>query len=121
MDLPTTGNMSSTNSANPLSCSAGLAVLEEIDHKNLINGARLKGQLLHERLLKIKKKFPRLIDIYGKGLIAAIVFNKKYKNINNKLKKLAELCMQDGLLIVYTGRESVKIGPPLTISKKCHN
>ena len=25
--------------------------------------------------------------------------------------------MSEGLLIVYTGRESVKIGPPLTISK----
>ena len=25
--------------------------------------------------------------------------------------------MKDGLLLVYTGRESVKIGPPLTITK----
>ena len=25
--------------------------------------------------------------------------------------------MSEGLLIVYTGRESVKIGPPLTISR----
>ena len=25
--------------------------------------------------------------------------------------------MKDGLLVVYTGRESVKIGPPLTITK----
>jgi 4-aminobutyrate aminotransferase-like enzyme len=24
--------------------------------------------------------------------------------------------MQKGLLVVYTGRESIKIGPPLTIS-----
>ena len=26
--------------------------------------------------------------------------------------------MQNGLLVVYTGRESIKIGPPLTITKK---
>ena len=25
--------------------------------------------------------------------------------------------MSDGLLLVYTGRESIKIGPPLTITK----
>ena len=25
-------------------------------------------------------------------------------------------CMRKGLLVVYTGRESIKIGPPLTIS-----
>ena len=30
LDLPEVGNMSSTNSANPIACSAGLAVLEEI-------------------------------------------------------------------------------------------
>ena len=30
MDLPEVGNMSSTNSANPIACSAGLAVIEEI-------------------------------------------------------------------------------------------
>ena len=48
-------------------------------------------------------------------MIAAIIF-KKNKNINLKLKKLVEKCMSEGLLIVYTGRESIKIGPPLTIS-----
>ena len=30
---------------------------------------------------------------------------------------LVEQCIKDGLLLVYTGRESVKIGPPLTITK----
>ena len=33
MDLPDVGNMSSTNSANPIACSAGLAVIEEIQKK----------------------------------------------------------------------------------------
>ena len=28
---------------------------------------------------------------------------------------IAEKCMQKGLLVVHTGRESIKIGPPLTI------
>ena len=35
LDLPEVGNMSSTNSANPISCSAGLAVLEEIEKRKL--------------------------------------------------------------------------------------
>ena len=29
--------------------------------------------------------------------------------------KIAELCMQKGLLVVHTGRETIKLGPPLTI------
>ena len=121
MDLPEVGNMSSTNSANPLACSAGLAVIEEIEKKKLSNNAKIKGELLHKNLLKISQKFPNLINIYGKGLIAAVVFKKDHKNINTKLKKLVELCIKDGLLLVYTGRESIKIGPPLTITKTAIN
>ena len=34
MDLPTVGSMSSTHSANPIACSAGIAVLREINKKN---------------------------------------------------------------------------------------
>ena len=117
MDLPEVGNMSSTNSANPLVCSAGLAVLEEIQDKKLTDKAKINGQLMHKKLLAIKKKHPNLFNVYGKGLIAAIIFNKSQKNINKKLKLLVEKCMKDGLLLVYTGRESVKIGPPLTITK----
>ena len=117
MDLPEVGNMSSTNSANPLACSAGLAVLEEIQDKKLTDKAKINGQLMHKKLLAIKKKHPNLFNVYGKGLIAAIIFNKSQKNINKKLKLLVEKCMKDGLLLVYTGRESVKIGPPLTITK----
>ena len=33
MDLPEVGNMSSTHSANPLVCAAGIAVIEEIEKK----------------------------------------------------------------------------------------
>ena len=36
MDLPEVGNMSSTNSANPIACQAGLAVLDEIEKKKLV-------------------------------------------------------------------------------------
>lgn len=37
-------------------------------------------------------------------------------NISEKVSEMAEVCMQNGLLIVHTGRESLKIGPPLTIT-----
>jgi len=117
MDLPEVGNMSSTNSANPLACNAGLAVIEEILSKKLTKKSELNGIYLHKALIKISSKYKNLFNVYGKGLIAAMIFNNKIKNINMKLRKLVELCIKDGLLMVYTGRESVKIGPPLTITK----
>ena len=118
IDLPEVGNMSSTNSANPLSCYAGLAVIDEIKSKNLISKTKLKGRILIDFLDKLKENFPEyILSIQGRGLIAAIIFkNLKSENIADKLKKPVFNCMKDGLLVVYTGRESIKIGPPLTIT-----
>ena len=48
--LPEVGNMSSTNSANPIACNAGLAVIEEMKENKLTNKAKIKGQLLHNEL-----------------------------------------------------------------------
>ncbi len=118
MDLPEVGNMSSTNSANPIACSAGLAVLEEIQKKKLIQNTRIKGKLLFNELNRIKEQLPEIIEsINGEGLIAAIVFKEtKKKDISLMIKKVVINCMSEGLLVVYTGRESIKLGPPLTIT-----
>ena len=58
--------------------------------------------------------------IYGKGLIASIVFHTEIegKNSSPTVSEIAEKCMQKGLLVVHTGRESIKIGPPLTITEE---
>ena len=119
MDLPEIGNMSSTHSGNPVMCAAGLAVLEEIDEKNLIYESERKGLILHRQLQELKSDYPDLISgIYGIGMIASIVFSDPITGKPNSefVSHVAEKCMQKGLLVVHTGRESIKIGPPLTIS-----
>ena len=120
MDLPEVGNMSSTHSANPLVTAAGLAVLEEIESSNLVEQSRVKGEKLDEILHDILGEFPdRVIRIQGKGLIAAILFQDKGGVTAAEFgSRVSERCMEKGLLVVHTGRESIKIGPPLTISEE---
>ena len=121
MDLPEIGNMSSTHSANPLVCSAGLAVLEEIEDKELVEKTHLKGKLLFELLGKLQNKYKnRISNILGKGLIAAILFKDPINQKPDSIfaSKISEKCMQKGLLVVHTGRESIKIGPPLVITEE---
>jgi 4-aminobutyrate aminotransferase-like enzyme len=110
--------MSSTHSANPLVCAAGLAVLEEIESKNIVAETARKGEILKESLKNIKSKFPEVINnYYGEGLIASIIFNDFNSLSKNELaSQISEKCMQKGLLVVHTGRESIKLGPPLTIT-----
>ena len=57
MDLPEVGNMSSTNSANPIACSAGLAVIEEINNKNFNTKSKNKWKNTSSNLLNIKINF----------------------------------------------------------------
>ncbi len=119
MDLPDVGNMSSTHSANPLVCAAGLAVLDEINNLDLVKTTKEKEKILFGRLKKIQEKYPHKVSyVFGKGLIAAILFKSCETNKPDAkfTSKVAEKCLQKGLLVVHTGRESIKIGPPLTIT-----
>jgi 4-aminobutyrate aminotransferase-like enzyme len=118
MDLPDVGNMSSTHSANPLVCAAGLAVIEELESRDLVAETARKGELLFGALERLQLRFPnRISHLLGRGLIASVLFKHPETGAADGpfTSRVAELCMQKGLLVVHTGRESIKIGPPLTI------
>ena len=119
MDIPAVGSMSSTHSANPIVCTAGLVTLDEIKSNKLVEESERKGVLLHNNLNALKKKYSdRITYVLGRGLIAAVLFCKSGGTEPDAefASQVAELCMRKGLLVVHTGRESIKIGPPLTIS-----
>jgi len=119
MDLPEVGNMSSTHSANPMACIVGLAVIEEIESLNLIEESNRKGKILKDKLNLLKKiSNGKISHILGEGLISAILFQDPLTGEPDSLTAslVAEKCYENGLLVVHTGRESIKLGPPLTIS-----
>jgi len=118
MDLPEFGSMSSTHSANPLCCAAGLANLEAIESGNLIAESKRKGRILHRHLGELKKKYAdRISWVFGTGLLAGVLFKNPETAEPDGFfaSRVCEKAMQKGLLLVHTGRESIKIGPPLTI------
>lgn len=121
MDLPDVGSMSSTHSANPLVCAAGRAVLEELIEKELIQNAQIVGKTFRKSLEEIKAKFPsRISHVLGQGMIMAVLFYNKQTGDPDPTfaSKVVERCMQKGLLLVHTGRESIKLGPPLVINQE---
>jgi 4-aminobutyrate aminotransferase / (S)-3-amino-2-methylpropionate transaminase / 5-aminovalerate transaminase len=120
LDLPGIGSMSSTHSANPVVCAAGKANLQCLFEDGLIENSKKLGIIFHQELDKIKYKFNEyLYWVEGKGLLAALIFKDKNGNTLPSLcDSIAELCMQRGLLVVHTGRESIKLAPPLTITEE---
>ncbi|MDA9171064.1 aspartate aminotransferase family protein [Alphaproteobacteria bacterium] len=123
MDLPKVGTMSSTNSANPISCAAGLANFQEINNKNLLYKSKILGNYFHTKLNRLKKKYSNVIKfVEGKGMVASLIFMDNYNNnLASLCDKIAFRCFQRGLLVVHTGRESIKLAPPLTITKTALN
>jgi len=75
--------------------------------------------ILHKRLNELKNKYSNRISwVLGKGLVAGLLFKDPATGKPDVLfpSRVCEKAMQKGLLLVHTGRESIKIGPPLTIS-----
>ena len=78
------------------------------------------GDKFHEKLQDMANSFPSHIQsVQGKGLLAAIIFkDKNDEPLIDLCNRVSELCMQRGLLVVHTGRESIKLAPPFTINEE---
>jgi len=119
MDLPEIGSMSSTHSANPLVCAAGKANLQAILEDGLMANAERLGPVFQAELEKIRAAHPKHVSrIIGVGQVAAIIFRDPADQALAWLgDRASELSMERGLLVVHTGRESIKIAPPLSITE----
>jgi 4-aminobutyrate aminotransferase-like enzyme len=112
--------MSSTHSANPLVCVAGHENLKAMLEDNLIDNSKNLGNIFHKRLNEIKNRYPNYLKyIFGKGLVAALIFmDENGKPLSSLCDKISEKAFQKGLLVVHTGRESIKLAPPLSITEE---
>lgn len=110
LDLFSHGEMSSTHSANPISCSAGLATLKEIDRRDLVYQSWRMGRGMHVFLKILADRSVNITEVNGAGLMAGVVFQTK-----EQADAVCDYCFNNGLLVIKTGRESIKLAPPLTI------
>ncbi len=120
LDIPEIGSMSSTHSANPIVCAAGKANLECLFDDGLLDNSKMLGEVFIDNLNRIKQRFGNHIsDVQGKGLIGALIFNDENRTpLVSICDQVSELCLQRGLLVVHTGRESIKLAPPLSITEE---
>ena len=61
-----------TYGGNPVSCRAAIAVLEVIENENLIEHARTVGAYLLEKFQTLKKHYPMIGDVRGRGLFLGV-------------------------------------------------
>ena len=108
----TTGTHGSTFGGNPLAMAVGNAVLDILLAKDFFKNVKQKGEYLNQGLIKIKKKYPKIIDeVRGIGLIKGLKVS-----IDNT--KFVEKLMKNKLLTVKAEENVIRLFPPLIVSNK---
>jgi len=103
------GEHSSTFGGNPLVCAAGTATLQALTQDGLVENAKNMGEKFLHGLNDLKSRHKIIREIRGKGLMIGVELKFEVKDILMEgIKK--------GLLLLYSGRNILRLLPPLVIS-----
>lgn len=104
------GMLGTTFGGNHLACTAALAVLDVIEHEQLVDNAAKVGAYLMEELKKLQQTDAHIVDVRGEGLMIGIEYDQPIKALRNALVHDEH---------VFTGAAStniLRLLPPLTLS-----
>lgn len=119
----TTAFAMQTLCGNPVSCAAGLAVLNTIGRERLPLHAAMRGTQLMDGLKKLAGKHTLIGDVRGRGLAIGVelVADRATKEPASKAcQKIVYRCFELGLLVFYVGMRSnvLELTPPLTLTEQ---
>lgn len=106
---------------NPVSASAGLAVLETIKREGLAEAAHRKGERLREGLQQLAERHALIGDVRGRGLATGVELIADHSDRTPAARETAKLIYRAyelGLVVYYVGMNSnvLEMTPPMTIS-----
>ena len=114
-DLLGPGTHGTTYGGNPLAATAGLCVLSTILEEGLLTNARLLGDYLIDSLNALRHPAIRLVR--GVGLMIGIELNDLPGEGLPSIIATKAL-MRSGLLVIPSGERTIRLLPPLTISRE---
>jgi LysW-gamma-L-lysine/LysW-L-ornithine aminotransferase len=105
------GEHSSTFGGNPLACAAGTATIDSLKDDKLVENAAYVGSYFKDGLLKLKEKHRIVRDVRGLGMMLALELRFDVKNL------LLD-GIRHGLLMLYSGKNVIRLLPPLLMDKE---
>jgi 4-aminobutyrate aminotransferase-like enzyme/Ser/Thr protein kinase RdoA (MazF antagonist) len=111
----------STFGGNPVSCAAGLAVLEVIEKEALQQNALEVGHYMREGLESLQNDYPVIGELHGSGLLLGIDIIKPDGALNPEMADhIMNHMRENGVLIGTTGQTyaTLKIRPPIVFQKE---
>ncbi len=114
------GAHGNTYGGNPISCAASLATIDLLEESYLANAAEV-GQYALDALQEIQMRHPSIGDVRGKGLMIGVEFvkDKNTKEPNEEIRNMIEdIGFEHGLLLLGCGKSTLRLAPPLCITRK---
>jgi 4-aminobutyrate aminotransferase / (S)-3-amino-2-methylpropionate transaminase / 5-aminovalerate transaminase len=121
MDAPGDSAIGGTYVGNPVACAAALAVLDEIDGRDLCGRARTIGESMRRRLVALQASVPQIGDVRGLGAMLGIEFvrDPMTREPDTALAiRTVELALQRGLILLRAGLHGnvIRNLAPLTLT-----
>jgi len=120
LDTAAPGEMSSTHVGNPLCSAALIGNIEALRDGKLVENAADLEPVVRDAFLELRDRFgPVIGPIQGRGLAWAVyLLNPDTDCVDTDLaRRVARRCLETGLLVIETGRGTLKIAPPLCITR----
>ena len=113
------GAHGSTYGGNPVSCAAGIAVLEVMHEQHLVANAAERGAELTAGLVALQAEDPRIGDVRGPGLMIGVEMIKDPDAPDVALgSAMSQACAERGLLVLTCGAGNVvRWIPPLDVQR----
>ena len=109
-DVLQPGMHGTTFGGNPVACAAGIAVLEEIEERGLMQHATAMGDLLLSRLRECALAFPKLCkEVRGAGLMVGL-------ELTGEAEPVVTAMREHGSLINGTDKTVLRFVPPLIVN-----
>jgi 4-aminobutyrate aminotransferase len=118
MDWPRSAH-GNTYGGNPISCAAALATIDLIEN-SLLRNTNEVGAYTLEKLRLMMERHPSIGEVRGLGLMIGVEFVKSRatREPNEKLRDLVvDDAFQQGLLLLGCGKSTVRITPPLSVTR----
>ena len=107
----TAGSHGSTFGGNPMAMKIGCEVFDIISSKSFLKTVKKNSKYFHEKLNKIKNKYPKIIkQIRGRGFLIGVQLHIDQTSFIKKL-------MNNKLLTIKAAENVVRILPPLNVKK----
>jgi len=106
-----------SHQSDPLGCAVAGEVIRVLKEESLIEKGRHAGDYLISRLLELKRKYPFIRDVRGRGLMIALEFHDRMSD--GMVQELARQCIREGFILAKRpGFNVLRIDPPLIIQKQ---